>query len=409
MIQSSRNVKMFSALCCLLYFASYLTRINYGAIIAEIVSAKDILKSEAGIVSTVSFFTYGVGQILSGVLSDRFNARRILLMGVFTTAVINIAMPFCRTITLMTLLWGINGFVQACIWPPMAKIMAQNLTFYDFKKLSINITMSASVATMAVYVAAPVIIRVSTWENVFFTSAGVTLVISVLWCAFTRGMKSNGERVSKDKTAKMPMRLWFTSGALFSCVVLVFVGILRNGITTWLPSFMVESFDIGNAAAILTTAVLPCLAVLSTKLVGYIYMRFIHDEMVLATLLCVVMLLSCAAAFLWQESIVFCVSALAVITAAAYGANMILTALLPPYYSKYGHISTVTGVLNSMPYVGATISSWGIAKISESEGWSFTLLLWGATALAGVVFCAANMRRWSIFRKNTIKGDTDEL
>ena len=72
-----------------------------------------------------------------------------------------------------------------------------------------------------------------------------------------------------------------------------------------------------------------------------------------------------------------------------------LTAMVPPpYFKKYGNISTVTGVLNACAYVGSGISTFGIAAISENSGWQVTLLIWCAIAVLGTLICAVSIRPW---------------
>ena len=54
------------ALCCLVYFASYVTRLDYAAVLVEIVRDLQLSNTTAGIAVTGSFITYGLGMILFG-------------------------------------------------------------------------------------------------------------------------------------------------------------------------------------------------------------------------------------------------------------------------------------------------------------------------------------------------------
>ena len=77
------------------YFISYITRINYGAVIVEMVRSTGFSKSELSLAVTASFFTYGLGQIICGWLGDRFQPRTMIFMGLVITSCINISMIFC--------------------------------------------------------------------------------------------------------------------------------------------------------------------------------------------------------------------------------------------------------------------------------------------------------------------------
>jgi len=57
---------------CLVYFTSYITRINYGAVLAEVILDLGITKGEAGLAVTGCFIFYGLGQPIVGWLGDRY-------------------------------------------------------------------------------------------------------------------------------------------------------------------------------------------------------------------------------------------------------------------------------------------------------------------------------------------------
>ena len=67
MKQSENNVTAVALLFAAIYTVSYLTRVNLGAIISEMERATLIPKALLSLSLTGSFFTYGLGQILSGI------------------------------------------------------------------------------------------------------------------------------------------------------------------------------------------------------------------------------------------------------------------------------------------------------------------------------------------------------
>jgi OPA family glycerol-3-phosphate transporter-like MFS transporter len=69
--------------------------------------------------------------------------------------------------------------------------------------------------------------------------------------------------------------------------------------------------------------------------------------------------------------------------------------MLPPFFEKYGNISTVSGVLNACTYVGSAISTYGVAILSENVGWNSTIFLWFLVAAAGCAICLGCMKPWT--------------
>ena len=71
-----------------------------------------------------------------------------------------------------------------------------------------------------------------------------------------------------------------------------------------------------------------------------------------------------------------------------------LVCMLPAYFSKYGNVGTVSGVLNSCTYVGSAVSTYGIAVISQSLGWHSTIFVWFMIALLGTILCLGSAKQW---------------
>jgi len=84
---------------------------------------------------------------------------------------------------------------------------------------------------------------------------------------------------------------------------------------------------------------------------------------------------------------VFSVIFSAVLTGSMHGVNLMLIGMIPPYFNKYGSVSTVSGILNACTYIGSAISIYGIAILSRGMGWTFTLFVWLGIACAGTAIC----------------------
>ena len=114
-------------MCCLVYFSSYLTRVNYAASILAIVDDLRITKTAASMAVTGAAITYGLGQFFSGVLGDKMRPDRLIFMGLLVTIGCNLAVSSLSNPAVMTGVWCINGLAQAMMWPPMTRILASNL------------------------------------------------------------------------------------------------------------------------------------------------------------------------------------------------------------------------------------------------------------------------------------------
>ena len=127
---SKSIVKFLPWLCSLIYFVSYLSRKVYSVSLSLICDEEGVLRSVAGLAVTGLFISYGIGQIISGVLGDKIPQRTLVTIGLIGTALCNIlvgVMPyFASNIVLVTIIWVLNGLFQSFFWPPLVKLLAKN-------------------------------------------------------------------------------------------------------------------------------------------------------------------------------------------------------------------------------------------------------------------------------------------
>ena len=69
------------------------------------------------------------------------------------------------------------------------------------------------------------------------------------------------------------------------------------------------------------------------------------------------------------------------------GVNLMLVCMVPRFYKNTGHVSLVSGLLNSCTYVGSAVSTYGVALMTEKAGWEPTILLWAGIAVGGTALC----------------------
>ena len=72
-ITLKKHIIMMCIIASSVYFTSYITRVNYNTVLVEISSDENILRSLLALPLTASFITYGLGQIISGCLGDRYD------------------------------------------------------------------------------------------------------------------------------------------------------------------------------------------------------------------------------------------------------------------------------------------------------------------------------------------------
>lgn len=180
-LEGKSQVNRLACLFACTYMVSYITRINYGAIISEMEAATAVSRDLLSMALTGSFITYGAGQIVSGVLGDRISPKKLVSCGLMVTVAMNLLIPVCRNTLQMVVVWCINGFAQSFLWPPLVRLMTALLSEEDYKKTTAKVSWGSSFGTMLLYLLSPLIISVLSWKWVFVFSAICGIVMLVVW------------------------------------------------------------------------------------------------------------------------------------------------------------------------------------------------------------------------------------
>ena len=171
---------MFAAI----YMVSYLTRINFGAVVAQMEQSTGISKKLLSLSLTGSFVTYGIGQVVSGVTVDRISPKKLITTGLAATAVMNFLLPLCNSPYSMLGVWCINGFAQSMMWPPIVKMMSHLFDEEEYKQAALIVSWGSSVGTIGVYLLVPAVLSVLSWKWVFYICGSAAVITVFLWQFF---------------------------------------------------------------------------------------------------------------------------------------------------------------------------------------------------------------------------------
>lgn len=389
--------RVYAVICLFMftYMVSYITRINYGAVIVDMVRSTGYTKSALSMALTGSFITYGAGQIVSGLLGDKFRPKILIFIGLLLSVCMNTLIPFCPSPIYMLVIWCINGFAQAFMWPPIVRLMTVLFSEKDFKTASVFVSWGSSFGTIIIYLVAPLIITFLTWKAVFFFSAGCGALMAVIWMIFCKDVSPEPKEKDTQTQVSAPKGRLFTPVFIISMVAIVLQGALRDGVTTWMPTYISETYNLGSNVSILTGVVLPIFSILTFQAASILYGKLIKNLMTCAAVFFGVGAVAALLLYFFSDgSVAASVVLSATLTGCMHGVNFLLICLLPGFY-KGRKVSTVSGILNSCTYIGSAVSTYGIALLSEYAGWKFTLLIWFVIAFCGALLCLFNCFSWA--------------
>ncbi len=395
------RVRAIAWLLCLAYFASYVMRINLSVVIVEVYTGLGKTKEDVAVILTALTIAYGVGQILCGVLGDKIKSRIMLTIGFGMAIACNIAIFFfSKNIVAMVVIWGINGLAHAMFWPPIVKLMAQNLTDTEYAYAMVRVTWGSSFATILLYLACPLLLFIVSWRAIMLICAGIGAIIMVAWIILCpklfkeqRG-EENSIKKSEIKAIKPPKFVFLPLALIMLAIVMQ--GALRDGVTAWMPSYLVDVFQIPSKWSILITVVLAIFSMISFSVFDYVNRRFFKNEVLSGGAIFTIAIISSIALYITNKFSIVVPSILfmSILVACMHGINLMLIGIAPKRFKRSGKVSTYSGIMNACTYIGAAISTYGFAKLAQGFGWSVTIIIWIGATLTGAILCFVAYPKW---------------
>ena len=334
--------------------------------------------------------------------------------GLVGTVCANILMPLCSgSYIVMSVVWGLNGIVQSMLWTPILYIISNILPEEQRRRACLYIAASFPVGSLLSYVISAGAIKFASWHFAFFIPAGIIACIFVFWCLAagkTSKILGRGERktlpVQENKGAKVSLgKLFIVSGAAVICVGILVQGMLKDGVTSWVPTLIKEKYNVSASFSVLLSAVLPIINLSGAWFATKLYEGPFKLNETAAAAFCFALTLIplTGILFVGHYHIALCVIFFALFTTLITAINHLVITLIPVRFAKYGCASTVGGIFNSCTYIGSAISTYGFGAVSEKFGWTATVVFWIILGVIGVAACALPMRRYARFANGSDK------
>ena len=401
-LDSIKSSRFLFLITWLAYAAAYVGRLNFSASLATIIDQGVFTKSQAGLIGTVFFFCYGGGQLISGIIADKLSPYKLIITGLFLSSVANVLMFTSRNYIVMSVIWGFNGIAQSMLWAPVLFIIS-NILHTDLRyKACLYIASSNVIGTLAAYVIAMVCSRLR-WDIIFIISAAIMSGVAVIWCVVSFKIPLTYEITDNKNTIAQPRvkfnKLLISSGMIILLFPVMMHGMLKEGIMTWVPTMITETYKVTPTFSIFVSTILPVMNLGGAYTATYLFEKITkrHEIITSVYLMSFIIIPLIVLLFVGNIPLLVCIAMLALTTMTMHAFNHVYITLVPMRFRKYNVTATVTGIFNSITYLGCAVSNFGFGWLSDVFGWKNSIFFWIGIAVFAVILCVFTVRQWSKF------------
>lgn len=399
-------------LCWLVYAFSYLGKVNYAANITRIEAYFNVSHAEAGMASTFFFFAYGATQIFNGIFCKRYNIRLVVFGSLLVSVLTNFFVGILTNFTIIKYLWLLNGAALSVLWPCLIRLLSETLPRKSMAKASNTMGTTVATGTLIIYGISTLFAEFNVpFQCVFFVSSAAVGAVAVIWLFSYKGCTQSVEKeeqTAPDSSPAPAIKKEKISRALLTTIFLLaffaaVTNLIKDGLTTWVPSILNETYSLPASFSILLTLVLPLVAMFANMFAVELHKKI--PDFVLQTGAIFAgagVTIGIVIACLTKNALIVTLVGFALVNFLVSSTNSLITSIFPLYMKGKMNSGLLAGVLNGMCYVGSTISSYGLGAVADAWGWTavFYLLL---AACAFVVVLSSGYGAAKLIRKKKEK------
>ena len=194
------------AMLCVMYFITYVDRVNIGTAASEIQKELHLSNTQLGLVFSAFAYPYLLFQVIGGWVGDRFGPRKTLFWCGLIWAAATIATGFVTSLLTLFIARVALGFGEGATFPTATRAMqywtpadkrgfAQGLT-HAFARLGNAVTPPLIAVLMAWL----------TWRGSFVVLGLVSLLWGVVWALYFRNEPKDHPGITDAELASLPPR-----------------------------------------------------------------------------------------------------------------------------------------------------------------------------------------------------------
>ena len=226
----------------------------------------------------MQFWAYAFGHLVNGRLGEIIGANKLIISGMVLSAAMNLLIGFQSSLLVITILWGINGYVQSMLWSPGMSLIA-NWWPSDRRGFVVGFANAFSglgTAATAFAVALSMLLFAGLgWRAAFIGAAIVMIAVVSIYPLFAKGsppdigLPEYIEHEAKEEANEKEIKeLASQKGKLYPyvhllkqwkfdlwIVIIMCSNVAVYGLLTWIPTYYMEVFGVDIEKGIIGSVV----------------------------------------------------------------------------------------------------------------------------------------------------------
>lgn len=386
-IQSAWRI---GSLCIATYLASYVTRNILSVSTPEMIKEAFFTKEYTGLLSSVCFIFYAVGQLINGFIGDMVHPKYMIIMGLGVSSISTFAIPLFDNRIIHFAAFALIGFGLSMLRGPLMKVISENTA-------ATHARMICTLFSMAGF-AGPLIASLLSiffeWRAVFTVTGIISVFITVASVTVISLLEKRGEikfTPKKEKGVLNSILSVFKLEDFFFYMFISAIGeIAGSSITFWIPTYTTEHLGFSGDAASTIYSVVSLTTLFTPFITLVIYEKLIRNGVKLALVMYVLSAVFFIAVRFTAAPLVNVIMLIIAKMAAAAASSIVWSAYIPGL-ARSGKVSSANGVIDAAGYAMASLANVIFSGSVSRLGWGGIVNMWYIIMLIGAAASAGKL------------------
>lgn len=378
------------SLCIATYLASYVTRNILSVSTPEMIKEAFFTKEYTGLLSSVCFIFYAVGQLINGFIGDMVHPKYMIIMGLGVSSISTFAIPLFDNRIIHFTAFALIGFGLSMLRGPLMKVISENTAATHARMICTLFSM----ASFAGPFIASLLSIAFKWRTVFAVTGIISVFITVASVAVISLLEKRGEikfTPKKEKGVLNSILSVFKLEDFFFYMFISAIGeIAGSSITFWIPTYTTEHLGFSGDAASTIYSVVSLTNLFTPFITLVIYEKFIRNGVKLALVMYVLSAVFFIAVRFTAAPLVNVIMLIIAKMAAAAASSIVWSAYIPGL-ARSGKVSSANGVIDAAGYAMASLANVIFSGSVSRLGWGGIVNMWYIIMLIGAAASAGKL------------------
>jgi OPA family glycerol-3-phosphate transporter-like MFS transporter len=385
--------------CWLVYTAAYVGRLDYSASMVKIISELGINNDQGGLVYSCFALTYGIGQLVNGLLCKHYNPKFVITGALCASATVNLLMPLSGDYRVMAGLWLVNGIAQSMLYSLIIRTLSRNVKSGSISRAIYAMSTTVAVGTATAYGLSALFVALDMWKVTFFAASALLLCAAAVWVVIITKVENavkNGEVEDDDMPVRAPsgqiekigVTGIFIAALIFVGVTALANGFIKDGVNNWLPKLLRDEFGVDDSLSIILTLLLPVFSIFGSFIARKIYFKLrnhlLINGILFGTAFCLAL---CIFAIYPLRTIPFTMVLFIGLACMMAAINNVITSMFPLDNRDKMDSGLLAGLLDTLCYVGSSSAGIALGTMSQNLGWNSVLVTLFVLAGSASLIC----------------------